>query len=284
MLFNTSFALTAAALVLGAPALANDHAGVMGYALAEEGSTLVTMADIAMPGAVKTHALKTPLRAIAYRPVTGQLLGYADRMIYEIDPMTGALTDLGANFMENAMIGKGAVAFDFNNAIDAVRAVGADGANLVYFPDGFGKGDERANSVRRFTDAYYAEGDMSAGAAPEIFANAYTNAIAGATAGATAQFALDSRANALITLANNDGTLKSVGYLTVDGKAIDVTAWGGFDIVSPEEGKDMAYAILQLDGAETAGLYSVDLGTGAVRVLADLGMGGFTGFAVSHSM
>lgn len=284
MPFKNTLALTAATFTFGTAALADDHAGIMGYALANDGSTLVTMADIAMPGSVETHTLETPLRAIAYRPVTGQLLGYADGMIYEVDPATGALTDLSATFMENAMIGEGAVAFDFNNQIDAVRAVGADGSNLVYFPDGFGDNDERANSVRRFTDAYYAEGDMSAGTEPLIFANAYTNAISGAKASATAQFALDANADALVTLANNDGTLTSVGHLTVDGEPIDVSYWGGFDIVSPEEGSDMAYAILQIEGAETAGLYSVDLTSGAVSELADLGMGGFSGFALSHGM
>jgi len=39
-----------------------------------------------------------------------------------------------------------------------------------------------------------------------------------------------------------------------------------------------------LKGAETAGLYSVDLTSGAVSELADLGMGGFSGFALSHGM
>lgn len=125
---------------------------------------------------------------------------------------------------------------------------------------------------------------MSAGTEPLIFANAYTNAISGAKATATAQYALDANADALVTLANNDGTLTSVGRLTVEGEPIDVSYWGGFDIVSPEEGSDMAYAILQLEGAETAGLYSVDLTSGAVSELADLGMGGFSGFALSHGM
>jgi len=284
MFLKTTLPVAALSLAFGSAALAQDHAGMMGYALAEDGGTLVTMADIAQPGEVETHALDTALRAIAFRPVTGQLLGFADGMIYEVDPMSGELTDLGATFMDDAMIGEGAVAFDFNNQIDAVRAVGADGSNLVYFPEGFGDNDERANSVRRFTDAFYVEGDMSANAEPEIFANAYTNAIAGETASATAQYAIDARANALVTLANNAGELASVGYLTLDGETVDVTDWGGFDIVSPEEGTDMAYALLQIDGEDMAGLYSVDLETGALTELAELGMGGFTGFAVSHGM
>ena len=72
--------------------------------------------------------------------------------------------------------------------------------------------------------------------------------------------------------------------LTVDGQPVDVTDAGGFDIVSPAEGTDMAYAVLQIDGEATAGLYAVDLASGALSNLADLGMGGFTGFAVSKGM
>mgnify|MGYP003114229894 FL=1 len=124
---------------------------------------------------------------------------------------------------------------------------------------------------------------MSAGADPVIFANAYTNAIPGAKAASTAQYALDAGADALVTLANNAGELASVGKLSLDGATVDVSDWGGFDIVSPEEGTDMAYAILQIEGAETAGLYSVDLGSGALTEMADLGMGGFTGFAVAQA-
>jgi hypothetical protein len=282
---NTRTLTTTALLTLAAPAaLAMGHAGTTGYALAEDGATLAVMADLAVPGEVETYALETPLRAIAYRPVTDQLMGYADGAIYEVDPMTGALTDTGATFRDDAVIGAGPVAFDVNNQIDAVRAVGSDGSNLVYFPKGFGDGDERANSVRRFTDAFYADGDASAGAEPLIFANAYTNAVPGGTASSTAQYALDARANALVTLANNAGELATVGLLTVDGAAVDVIAMGGFDIVSEAEGADLAYAILQIDGEDNAGLYLVDLGSGALTPLGDLGMGGFTGFAASQGM
>jgi hypothetical protein len=276
---------TTALLTLAAPAAhAMGHAGTTGYALTDGGATLVTMADIAAPGEARTHALETPLRAIAHRPVTGRLLGYADGAIYEVDPASGALTDLGAAFADDAVIGEGAVAFDFNNRIDAVRAVGADGANLVHFPEGFGDGDERAGSVRRFTDAFYAEGDANAGAAPAIFANAYTNAIPGGTASSTAQYAIDAGTDALVTLANNAGELATVGALTVDGEAVDVTDAGGFDIVSEAEGSDMAYAVLQIEGEDTAGLYLVDLASGALTPLGDLGTGGVTGFAASRGM
>ncbi|MCR9124384.1 MAG: DUF4394 domain-containing protein [Phyllobacteriaceae bacterium] len=281
MLIRTITAVSALALA-ATPALAHGHAGKMGYALANDGGTLVVMADIANPGEAQTFELAQALDAIAWRPVTGELLGFTNGTVYTIDTGSGELTDLGATFMDDAMIGEDAmVAFDFNNAIDAVRAVSSNGDNLVYFPDGFGDGDERANSVRRFTDLAYAAGDESEGAEPLIFANAYTNAINGMTAESTFQYALDARANALVSLANNAGTLETVGLITIDGEPADITPMGGFDIVSASEGDDHAYAIMQIDGADSAGLYDIDLATGAATLLSDLGMGGFSGFAVS---
>lgn len=278
--------LVSSVLALGATgALADAHAGTMGYALAGDGAQLVMMQNIAEPDNVTSVDLSTPIWAIAYRPVTGDLLGFGDGAIFTIDPATGEMTDLGANFMEGATIADGAmVAFDFNNAIDAVRAVSTGGDNLVYFPEGFGDNDERAGSVRRFTDLAYAEGDAMAGTTPMVYANAYTNAVPGAQASATFQYALDAETDALISLANNDGTLATIGKVTVDGKEVDLAPMGGFDIVSASEGDNAAYAILQMEGAESAGLYAIDLETGAATMLADLGMGGITGFAAARGM
>lgn len=275
--------IAASLLALAAtPALAHDHVKIMGYALADEGSTLVTMADLSMPEEVMTHDLATPVQALAYRPVTGELLAYSAAGVFVIDPVTGDMTDLEAMIIGDAMVADGAmVGFDFNNAIDAVRVVSSAGDNLVYFPDGFGDGDDRAGSLRRFTPLAYADEDANAGAMPMIFANAYTNAIAGMTAGGTLQYALDAATDSLVTLANNDGTLMTVAPITVDGAEVDLSGKGGFEIVSPEEGTDMAYAILQIEGEMSAMLYEIDLETGAATPLADLGMGGVTGFAAS---
>lgn len=277
-IFLTSF-FAATGLSAGL-AHADGHANLMGYALAGDGQTLVTMQSIAEPEAVETFTLSSRMDAIAYRPVTGELMGFSKAgMVASIDPASGEVTDLGAAFADDAKTEGPAVAFDFNNKIDAVRAVGSDGANLVYFPTNFG--DDRANSVLRFTDTFYAEGDPNAGTEPLIYANAYTNAVPGAKAGSTFQYALDARTDALVSLANNAGELKTVAPITIDGAPADLVSAGGFDIVSAEEGSDAAYAILQLDGAETSGLYSMDLETGAATLLADLGMTGISGFAVS---
>lgn len=278
--------ISASALaMLAVPALADHHAETSGYALSSDGSSLIVMDSLASPADARAVELASPVRSIAWRPVTGELVGYADGSIVVIDTMSGATMDQDATFMDDAMIASDAVvAFDFNNAIDAVRAVSSDGDNLVYFPVGFGAMDERANSVRRFTDLFYAQGDTSEGAEPLVFANAYTNAINGMTAESTFQYALDARANALISLANNDGTLETIGLITIDGEPADVLPVGGFDIISPEEGMDQAYAILQIDGQDTSGLYTIDLETGAATMLADLGMTDIGSFAASKGM
>jgi hypothetical protein len=283
---KSQLSIFCASALLATQGLAAGHgAATSGYALVDGGGTLVVMADISSPGDVMTHDLGTTFDAIAWRPVTGELLGFADGMIAMIDPSTGTVTDLGAMFMDDATIADGAmVAFDFNNQIDAVRAVSTGGDNLVYFPDGFGDNDERANSVRRFTDLAYGEGDPNMGTAPMIFANAYTNAVNGMTASETFQYALDAETDALVSLANNAGTLATVAAITVDGATVDLAPMGGLDIVSSAEGENMAYAILQMEGSETAGLYSIDLETGAASMMADLGMGGITGFATSLGM
>ena len=57
---------------------------------------------------------------------------------------------------------------------------------------------------------------------------------------------------------------------------------GGFDIVSKAEGKDDAFAILQLDGQAKAGLYDINLKTAEAKLIAPLGMGSINSFAVSR--
>jgi hypothetical protein len=241
--------------------------------------SLVTLPGLSEAG--DTVTLSGTLDAIAYRPVTGDLIGITrNGMVYGIDTETGALTAMDNAVAAEVMVAAdAAIGFDFNNNIDAVRAVGSDGTNLVYFPKGFGDNDDRANSVLRFTDLFYVDGDANAGMTPAVFANAYTNAINGATASETGQYVLDAQTDVLATLANNAGGLTTVAPLMIDGEAADVTMMGGFDIVSVAEGDNVAYAVLMLESAETSGLYAVDLVSGALTLQADLGAAAFSGFA-----
>lgn len=276
---TTLISATAIAL-LGAPVFADgDGQPVTGYALGADGTSLVTLPGLMETG--ETVTLSGILAAIAYRPVTGELIGIApNAAVYTIDTETGELTATDNLIGENVGISEGAmVGFDFNNNIDAIRIVATDGSNHVYFPAGFGDNDERANSVRRFTDLFYAGGDANAGATPAVFASAYTNAINGATASETLQYVLDAETDSLLTLANNEGTLTTVAALTLDGAPVDISAMGDLEIVSPAEGENMAYAVLMIEGADTSGIYAVDLATGALTMEADLGAMGFNGFA-----
>ncbi|EXJ12535.1 DUF4394 domain-containing protein [Nitrincola nitratireducens] len=272
LLSTTIFAL------LCAPAFAHDIK-VTGYALSSDGTSLVSLPGLTEVG--ETITLSSSLAAIAYRPVTGELIGIApNAAVYTIDPATGALTATDNLKGDNVGITEGAmVGFDFNNSIDAIRIVATDGSNHVYFPSGFGDNDERANSVRRFTDLFYAQGDKNEGAIPAVFASAYTNAIKGKTASETVQYVLDAETNTLLNLANNAGSLTTVAALTLDGKAVDISAMGDMEIVSPAEGTNMAYAMLMMQSANTSGVYSIDLATGELTLRANLGEMGFKGFA-----
>lgn len=266
--------------LLTAPVFAAGHGpAATGYALSADGTSLVTMPGLTEVG--ETVNLSGVIAAIAYRPVTGDLIGFAPGgAVVTIDTATGMLTPTENLLGADVAITEGAaVGLDFNNAIDAVRAVATDGSNHVYFPVGFGDNDERANTVLRFTDMFYADGDTNAGTTPAVFANAYTNAINGMTASATQQYVLDAETDSLATLANNEGTLATVAPLTLDGAAVDISAMGGMEIVSPAEGENMAYAILMMEGADTSGVYAIDLATGALTLQADLGTMAFSGFA-----
>ncbi len=271
-------------LSFNTPALSDHHAGVTGYGISNNGKTLIVMPDLAKPSEMKKYNLSNPVWAIAYRPVTGDLLGFANGKLYKINKSSGEITDLQAKFMENTKISDDAkIGFDFNNKIDAVRVVSSKGDNLVYFPVGFGGNSPKSNTVRRFTNLAYDKGDKNEGAKPKIFANAYTNAINGKKAGSTFQYAIDANTNALVSLANNAGTLKTIGTIKIKGKPADIIAMGGFDITSHTEGKNQAYAILQLNGEDKASLYAINLKSAEATPIAKLDKGSFMSFAVSKA-
>ncbi|WGF87050.1 DUF4394 domain-containing protein [Marinivivus vitaminiproducens] len=121
--------------------------------------------------------------------------------------------------------------------------------------------------------------DANVGVDPMVTANAYTNSVAGATS--TQQYVLDHGTNTLATLANNDGTLATVGEVMVGGAALDFDANAGFDIMTDDAGMNTAYALLT-SGGDT-GLYTLDLETGAATSMGALGgdAGMVNGLAVS---
>ena len=233
------------------------------YSIGNGGSTLVrystdnpsSASGVDFSGADLFGAGTSFLDAIDFRPATNQLYGYRDidDSYYTIDVSTGALTsataaDVGAT--TNTFL----LGMDWNPTIDRLRVVTSSAQNLVYNPN--------TGTAAAVTNLFYAPGDVNEepGFDPLVIDNAYTNSVAGATT--TQQYVLDYGRNALATLANNAGTLETVGTVTLDGVELDFDEFSGFDIVSAPGGTfNRAFALLTIDGV--AGLYGINLSSGA---------------------
>ena len=114
------------------------------------------------------------------------------------------------------------------------------------------------------TPVFYPAGDASDGETPNIQGIAYDNNIPGATT--TQQYGIDLATGNLVTVANNAGTLGTVGSLGLTGTLSEEVA---FDI-SGDTG--VAFAGLQIDGGDLQ-LYSIDLGNGTAQSLGVIGDG-----------
>ena len=275
----------AGALIAGSAiaASAATLSGSTGYLLSGNGRSLTIIDDLGAPTTFSQISLSGGvLEALAYRPRTGQLYGYsvgtraseADQ-VFEIDTTTGQLTDTMSfygpavgDIAFNARVG-----FDFNNALDAARAVSNQEDNLVFFPGDTASMNPNAGGVIRATDLAYGTGDVNEGQTPNVFANAYTNAVDNEVATATLQYVIDASRDVLATLNNNAGTLTTVGSL-----GLDVTANGGFEILSDFQGDNLGIALLRERGGNS-GLYTIDFETGAATLFADLGNQNFASFA-----
>ena len=198
---------------------------------------------------------------IDYRPANGQLYAVSsfDRL-YTIDRSTFDLSLVGSGFSER-LVGS-SFGFDFNPAFmdgafarivsdtDNNRVVGGDTGDYL-------------GTVEK-TALFYAAGDTNEGADPNIGAIAYTNSVAGATT--TQQFGIDLTIGSLVTVANNAGTLETVGSLGITGPALTTDA--SLDI-SGETGE--AFAVLR--NGPTSQLYTIDLATGAATAVGQFGPG-----------
>jgi hypothetical protein len=203
------------------------------------------------------------LHGIDFRPATGQLFGLGSTSrLYTIDTTSGVATAVGTGFV-SPLVGT-AFGFDFNPTVDRIRIVSNGQQNLRAHP-------ETGLIVATDLPLAYASGDSGFGLAPEVTGAAYTNNLAGATS--TLLYDFDTARDVLVTqVPPNNGTLNTVGSL---GR--DVIGTGGFDIAS--DGR--AFAVVQ--DASGSWLVRVDLATGALSNLADLGtMAGtpIRGFAI----
>jgi trimeric autotransporter adhesin len=204
---------------------------------------------------------------IDFRPATGQLYGLTTaNRIYIINPFTGAATPVGAAPLNPALNGQ-LFGLDFNPVPDLIRVTSDGDQNLRVNP----------NSAAVVTTApqdmplAFAAGDANAGQNPNVVGSAYTNDFAGAAV--TTLYGIDSNLDTLVTqgspngapISPNTGQLFTVGKLNVD-----TTNMVGFDIAPVT---NAAYASLTPPGSRTSNLYSINLTTGAARLIGPIGGG-----------
>ncbi len=230
------------------------------YAIGNGGSSLVSFqsnnpANVTLNGNFTLNGTATFLDAIDFRPATNQLYGYLDSTdsFYTVDTSTGALT-LASVGASGAPTNTFHVGIDFNPTIDRLRAVTDSGQNIVFNPV--------AGTAAAFTTLAYAAGDINETANPSIIDNAYTNNFAGAAT--SQQYAIDYGTDSLVTLANNAGTLVTVGSL-----GVNTDLFTGFDITTVN-GVNTAYAILTPANGLPS-LYTINLQTGSATSVGALG-------------
>jgi hypothetical protein len=193
------------------------------------------------------------LVGLDYRPATGVTYGISSASnIYTVNTLTGVTSQLGSS-LSPVLMGS-AFGFDYNPAFmggqfariisDTDNNVVIDGTNGGYL------GGPKTN-------VFYAAGDPNEGANPNINHIACTNSVFGATS--TQQFGIDTDLDLLTTVANNAGTLVSVG-----GLGIDASSAGGFDIDGASG--DAFAAFVNPDGI-TSTLYQIDLENGSATSL-----------------
>jgi hypothetical protein len=194
------------------------------------------------------------------RPLTGQLyaLGSSAR-IYTINFLTGQATAVSSIPFTNELTGT-SFGFDFNPTVDRIRIVSNTGWNIRVNPI---TGAVAASD----TSLAYAAGDSGAGLTPQVVAAAYINNDTN-PATATVLYGIDVARDVLV-IQNppNAGLLNTVGPLGVGATSI-----AGFD-VSGVDG--IAYAALvpagQPGNSARAGLYTIDLTTGAATLVGKIG-------------
>jgi hypothetical protein len=186
---------------------------------------------------------------IDFRPSTGQLYGLTtDNRVVTINPDTGAIT--GSQNLSTTLNGN-SFGFDFNPAVDRIRIISNTGQNLRVDP----------STGVAIIDTPLAGGQSIVGAA-------YNNILGGTTT----LYTIDS-INDVLNIQNppNAGTQVEVGPLMAGDVQIDTTDRVGFDI-GPD---NVAYAALNEIGFSLSDLYTINLQTGDIEFVGQIGGGLF---------
>lgn len=188
------------------------------------------------------------LLGIDVRPADKKLYGVAgDGALVTIDLESGAAT-AGAKLSKMLPEGVSAMV-DFNPAADRLRVMGSDGTNLRAHPD---TGEVTVDGALN-----YEPGDAGAEMKPNVVATAYINSFGKPEK--TAMYDISADGSFLQQTKPNDGTLKTIGKLGIDGA--DTFA---FDVHTTADGANTAWL------AAAGGLYKVNLETGAAEKAGDI--------------
>ncbi len=188
------------------------------------------------------------ITAIDVRPATNALYAVSSRgVLYTLSSATGALTVVGT-ITGTTMDGTN---FDtaFNPTNDTLR-LGSDTT--------MNAGINPTTAVATPGTAF----NLTNGAPVNIAGLAYSNNVP--TAITTTLYGLDATSNDLVTIAGPAGTVTTIG-----GTGIDFTDLAGFDISNTT----IAYAALQPVSSSISDLYAVNLTTGLVNDLGQIGGG-----------
>ncbi|MGE0501241.1 MAG: DUF4394 domain-containing protein [Rhizobiaceae bacterium] len=251
--------LTALAAGVAAPALAAPAVGLVGD------KTLVWL-DTDTGAISKTADVSgvDRLLGIDVRPGDNKLYGVAgDGTLVTIDLGSGSAT-AGAKL--SSMLPEGVSAMvDFNPMADRLRVMGSDGTNLRAHPD---TGEVTVDGSLNFE-----AGDPGAEGKPNVVATAYINSFGKPEK--TAMYDIDAAGNFLQQTKPNDGTLKTIGKLGIDGA--DMFA---FDVQTTSDGANTAWLVA------AGATYKVNIETGAAEKVADIsgGEAGLRDLAVLPAM
>ncbi|MEO5802381.1 MAG: DUF4394 domain-containing protein [Verrucomicrobiota bacterium] len=227
--------------------------------IAENGRLVLFSSDAPEDvGVVQIRGLQSgeKLLGLDTRPATGELyaLGSSSRL-YVIDIAGQTATAIGTNSFTTALSGT-SFGFDFNPTVDRIRIVSDLGQNLRVNP---------TNGAVAAIDGTltYATNDVAFGQTPVISGAAYINNDTN-PATATVLYDIDTARDTLV-IQNppNTGTLTTVGSLGVDTSSVV-----GFDVAGSD---GTAYAALTLEGDKRAGLYTINLATGAASFVGTIG-------------
>lgn len=209
------------------------------------------------------------IEGIDFRPHTGELyvLGYneatQEARLYTINQSTAVATPIGSSPV-SLDLQAGKVGFDFNPTVDRIRVVSANGSNYRLNPI---TGAIAATDG----DLAFAAGDVNASEMPMVVSSAYTKSYIGSES--TTLYNIDYNLGILTTqVPPNNGTQNTIGSLGISIDSANPTV--GFDIFFDNATQmEMAYISANVQGSTNDVLYAINLTTGAVSSLGQIGLG-----------